>query len=123
VSFDDHPRRVRALLIAFANGREYGMGARIAPQARLDDGVLDAIVVEDRSVIARFLDAPYLAFAAAHRARGVTVSQIKQATIEADGPIAFHVDGEAGSVERRLDVGIVPAALKVRVPQVDSASE
>jgi YegS/Rv2252/BmrU family lipid kinase len=123
VSFDDHPRHVRALLIAFANGREYGMGARIAPQARLDDGVLDAIVVEDRSVIARFLDAPYLAFAAAHRARGVTVSQIKQATIEADGPIAFHVDGEAGSVERRLDVAIVPAALKVRVPQVVSASE
>jgi YegS/Rv2252/BmrU family lipid kinase len=121
-SFDDHPRRVRALLIAFANGREYGMGARIAPQAKLDDGVLDAIVVEDRSVIARFLDAPYLAFAAAHRARGVTVSQIKKAIIEADGPIAFHVDGEVGSVERRLEVGIVPAALMVRVPRAASAS-
>ena len=121
-SFDDHPRRVRALLIAFANGREYGMGARIAPQAKLDDGVLDAIIVEDRSVIARFLDAPYLAFAAAHRARGVTVSQIKKAIIEADGPIAFHVDGEAGIVERRLEVGIVPAALMVRVPRVASAS-
>jgi YegS/Rv2252/BmrU family lipid kinase len=122
VSFDDHPRTVRALLIAFANGREYGLGARIAPQAQLDDGVLDATVVEDRSVIARFLDAPYLAFAAAHRARGVTVSQIRKATIEADGPIAFHVDGEAGIVERRLEVQVVPAALRVRVPRAASAS-
>ena len=33
---------VRALLIAFANGREYGLGARIAPGAELDDGLLDA---------------------------------------------------------------------------------
>jgi diacylglycerol kinase family enzyme len=52
----------------------------------------------------------------------VAVSQIKKAIIEADGPIAFHVDGEAGIVERRLEVGIVPAALMVRVPRVASAS-
>lgn len=115
ISFDGHARRVRALLIAFANGREYGMGARIAPQAQLDDGVLDATVVEDRSVVARFMDAPYLAFAVAHRARGVTVSHVREAVIEADGPITFHVDGEAGMVERRLEVGIVPGALMVKV--------
>jgi YegS/Rv2252/BmrU family lipid kinase len=117
VSLDGQARRVRALLIVFANGREFGMGARIAPQAELDDGVLDATVIEDRSVIARFLDAPYLAFAMTHRAKGVTVSRIRAATIEADGEILFHVDGEPGSVERRLDVHIVPKALTVRVPR------
>jgi YegS/Rv2252/BmrU family lipid kinase len=122
VSFDGHARRVRALLMAFANGREYGMGARIAPQAQLDDGVLDATVVEDRSVVARFLDAPYLAFAAAHRARGVTVSQIKAAIIEAEGPIDFHVDGEPAVAEGRLEVGIIPGALRVRVPRAPSVS-
>ena len=47
----------RALLIAFANGQEYGMGMQIAPAARLDDGLLEACVVEDRSVLARFRDA------------------------------------------------------------------
>jgi diacylglycerol kinase family enzyme len=108
--------------MAFANGREYGMGARIAPQAQLDDGVLDATVVEDRSVVARFLDAPYLAFAAAHRARGVTVSQIKAAIIEAEGPIDFHVDGEPAVAEGRLEVGIIPGALRVRVPRAPSVS-
>ncbi len=121
VTLNGGARRVRALLIVFANGREFGMGARIAPQAQLDDGLLDATVIEDRSVIARFLDVPYLAFAKTHRARGVTVSRITSATIEAEGPIAFHVDGEPDAIEGRLDVRIVPAALCVRVPRAGSA--
>ena len=45
---DGERQRVRAFLIAFANGREYGMGARIAPLAELDDGRLDATIVEYR---------------------------------------------------------------------------
>lgn len=121
ISLDGRARRVRALLIVFANGREFGMGARIAPQAQLDDGLLDATVIEDRSVLARFLDVPYLAFAMTHRARGVTVSQIRSAMIEADGPIAYHVDGEPAAAERRLEVGIVPAALRVKVPRASQA--
>ena len=44
VRLDDRPFKSRALLIAFANGTEYGLGARIAPDARLDDGLLDVIV-------------------------------------------------------------------------------
>jgi diacylglycerol kinase (ATP) len=122
LSFDGQRRRVRALLMVFANGREFGMGARIAPQAQLDDGLLDATVIEDRSVVARFLDVPYLAFAATHRARGVTVSQIKSAIIEAEVPMDFHVDGEPAVAESRLEVGIIPGALRVRVPRAPSVS-
>jgi diacylglycerol kinase family enzyme len=97
------------------------MGARIAPQALLDDGLLDATVIEDRAVLARFRDVPFLALAMTHRAPGVTVSRIRSATIESDGPIAFHVDGEPHSVEGRLDVSIVPRALRVRVARASPA--
>jgi YegS/Rv2252/BmrU family lipid kinase len=115
LTLDGHARRVRALLIVFANGREFGMGARIAPQALLDDGLLDATVIEDRAVLARFRDVPFLALAMTHRAPGVTVSRVRSATIETDGSIEFHVDGEPHSAEGRLEVSIVPAALRVRV--------
>src|SRR4051812_11768687 len=61
VELDGEARAVRALLIAFANGREYGNGVTLCARAELDDGRLDATIVEDRSAIARFWHARHLA--------------------------------------------------------------
>jgi diacylglycerol kinase (ATP) len=115
VDLDGDRRHVRALLIAFANGREYGSGARIAPLAELDDGLLDAAIVEYRPLFARFWDARHLAKGTADRARSVSMKRVTRAVIETDGTMEFHVDGELGVAERRIDVRILPAALKVRV--------
>lgn len=115
VTLDAQATRSRALLIAFANGREYGIGARIAPGARLDDGVLDAIVVEDaRNVVARFWHARHLATGTPDLAPMVTLSRIKHAIVEADGDMEYHVDGEPGVARGRIEVSIVPGALRVR---------
>ena len=45
---DERTSTHHAFLLTFANGRQWGNGALIAPQAELDDGALDAVVVEDR---------------------------------------------------------------------------
>jgi diacylglycerol kinase (ATP) len=111
---DGEPRLLRALLIAFANGREYGMGARIAPAAELDDGLLDAMVVEERSVLARFWHARRLVTDTAHLAPRVFSARVTSAVVEADGPIEFHVDGEPGVAAGRIEVRIIPGALNVR---------
>lgn len=114
VRLDGDAHRYRALLIAFANGREYGLGARIAPDARLDDGLLDAIVVEERGVIARFWDARHLARGTAHLAPLVTTRKVRHATIESPGEMEFHVDGEPGRAHDRIDVEVIPGALVIR---------
>jgi diacylglycerol kinase (ATP) len=116
LELDGTPRRVRAFLIAFANGREYGMGARIAPQAALDDGILDVTVVEDRPRLARFWHARHLATGHPDRAACVSVHQVRAASIESDGPMELHVDGETDIAHERIDVRIVPGALTVKVP-------
>jgi len=114
VRLDDSVRHYRALLIAFANGREYGLGARIAPHARLDDGLLDAIIVEERGILARFWDARHLARGTAHLAPLVTTRRLRRATIESAGEMEFHVDGEPGTASDRIDVEVLPAALVIR---------
>jgi diacylglycerol kinase (ATP) len=114
VRMDDDSRRYRALLIAFANGREYGLGARIAPDARLDDGLLDAIIVEERGILKRFWDARHLAKGTAHLAPLVTTRPVRRATIETPGDIEFHVDGEPGVAKDRIDVEVLPGALVIR---------
>jgi len=114
VRLDDDTRHYRALIIAFANGREYGLGARIAPDARLDDGLLDAIIVEERGILARFWDARHLAKGTAHLAPMVTTRKVRRATVECAGEMEFHVDGEPGRAQGRIDVEVIPGALVIR---------
>lgn len=114
IDLDGDRRSVNALLIAFANGREYGIGARIAPLAQLDDGLLDATIVETRPILTRFWHARHLALGTAHRAPSVLTRQIRRAVVDSAAPMEFHVDGEPGITQGPVEVMVRPAALKVR---------
>ena len=114
---DDHRTTTtvhRALLVAFANGVEYGMGMQIAPAARLDDGLLDCCVVEDRPVLSRILHARHLLRGKIARAPRLLMRTVRSATVEADRDIVYHVDGEPGVAGKRLVVTVRPGALRVR---------
>jgi diacylglycerol kinase (ATP) len=115
VELDGDHTPVRALLIAFANGREYGNGMTLCAQAELDDGLLDATIVEDRPLMSRFLHARHLASGAADRAPRVVTRRIRRAIVRAAGPMEYHVDGEPGSAEGAIAIEIRPRALRVRV--------
>ena len=117
VTLDGESRKYRALLIVFANGREYGLGARIAPDARLDDGLLDALIVEDRNVMSRFWNARHLAKGTPQLSPMVTTRRVKKARIETPGAIEFHVDGEPGLAKDLVEVEILPSALTIRIPK------
>jgi diacylglycerol kinase (ATP) len=114
IELDGVPADTRALLVSFANGREYGIGARIAPQALIDDGLLEATIVEERSVLARFWHARHLALGTANLAPRVRVQQVRHALIRAPGDIEYHVDGEPGLARDEVEVRILPAALRVK---------
>ena len=116
VRLDDEPLKYRALLIVFANGREYGLGARIAPDARLDDGLLDVLIAEDRGVLARFWSARYFARGAPASAPRVITRRVRTAVVEAAGEMEFHVDGEPARATGRLEVEVLPGALAIRTP-------
>ena len=115
LELDGHPSTATALLIAFANGAEYGMGACLSPGAELDDGLLEATVVEDRSALARFVDARHLALRSIARAPKVRCARIRRGSVSrAAGPMLYHVDGEPGIAHERLEVRIERAALRVK---------
>lgn len=114
---DGIERRAKALLIVFANGPEFGLRTRIAPGACVDDGLLDAVVVSDPGfVLARFWHARHLATGNPQRASIVSSSTIRQATVETDGEVELHVDGEPATASGKIEVSIVPSAISVRTP-------
>lgn len=118
---DDVLRR-RALIVAIANTAQYGNGARVAPQARPDDGRLDLVIVESRSPLANIWRARKLFDGSLSRASGVTMRSIEQAEIaDSEGEaLWFHVDGEPMRAEPGsgpLRVRLHPRALRLRVPK------
>ena len=114
LDLDGDRRTLRALLITFANGREFGNGIRIAPQAQLDDGLLDATIVEERPLLARFWHARHLASGGVGLAPNVTIRQIRHGLVTSPAPMEYHVDGEPGIIEGPVEVRVLPGALRVK---------
>jgi YegS/Rv2252/BmrU family lipid kinase len=102
---------MRAVLVSFANGAQYGNNARVAPRARVDDGVLDMVIVEERSRIRTLMSVPKLFTGGAERVPGCTIAQIRHATIECDTPMTYHVDGETVQGGTSLTARVHPGAL------------
>jgi diacylglycerol kinase (ATP) len=116
VTLDGEEIVSRALVIAFANGREYGNRIRVAPQALVDDGKLEAVVVEDRGPLSRLWAGRHLAFGTADKAARILLRSIESARVETEGEILYHVDGEIGRAHGAVTVRIRPRVLRVRVP-------
>jgi YegS/Rv2252/BmrU family lipid kinase len=116
-----HVWRHTAMVLALANSRQYGHGAVISPQARLDDGLIDLVIAEGRPSLGTLWKARRLFDGTMPEAKGVIVRRIDEATIEAAGPIEFHVDGEPKQGGCRLEFRLHPAGLIIRSPSEPSA--
>jgi YegS/Rv2252/BmrU family lipid kinase len=103
-------------LVAAANGRQFGGGMQIAPDARPDDGWLDVVSVSTTSALRLIPKLPKL-YRGTHLADPV-VSARRGRRIEADaapGAVPLELDGEAvGSLPARLE--LLPGALSVVAP-------
>jgi len=105
-----------SLLVAIANGRQYGNGAVIAPDARLDDGLLDLVVVAGRSLVRACLELPFVFMGAIDRLAGVTIQQTDSVEIGSSYPLVYHVDGEPIAGTLSISAKARARALRVKVP-------
>ena len=115
IAIDGQLRRSHVLLVAIANGRQYGNGALIAPHARIDDGKLDVVVVDDRSPWAVLRHAPKLFRGRLAEVPGVTMTSATRVEITSQAPLVYHVDGEPCAGGSTVSARIRPAAVRVRV--------
>jgi diacylglycerol kinase (ATP) len=105
----------RALFVALANSTQYGNHGCIAPQARLDDGRLNLVIVGDQPVWRLVSRVPAFLSGRLTPSAGVRMSTFTDAALEADGSIDVHLDGEPRRVARRIVVRVRPSALDVVV--------
>ncbi|MFJ4871496.1 diacylglycerol/lipid kinase family protein [Streptomyces sp. NPDC088757] len=98
--------------VVAANSGFYGFGRNIAPDARLDDGLLDVVVIADTSKRHFFAVMNELKTGAHVRRPQVEILRGKEIRIEADRALPYGADGEVDSV-LPVTVRVQPRALRV----------
>lgn len=83
-----------ALMCAFANAQAYGHGMRIAPQARLDDGLLDLVFVRKASAARLLTVFPKVYFGAHLGLPEVVHRRVRKLHISSETPLDIYADGE-----------------------------
>jgi YegS/Rv2252/BmrU family lipid kinase len=105
--------------IAAANSRAYGGGMMLAPQAMLDDGLLEIVIIEHVSK-ARFLANLPKVFRGTHiHERTVTVLRAREMTVSADRPFTMYADGDPIG-ELPVRVSALTGAVRMIVPETDA---
>ena len=116
---DDEPEETfeDPLVFTVANLTQYGGGARIAPQAREDDGLLELVVIPKSEAPAALAGIGRLFDGTINRLPGVVARRFqRQLLVRRLGPAPIQVDGEFVSAPADVEVQVPPRALTVLIP-------
>lgn len=112
---DGEHRAARMFDVVVANGRFFGGGMKMCPEAQPDDGLFDVLTIGDVTkrdlvqTLPKIYRGTHLPHPKAELLRGSVV------TIDAPEPLPIQLDGEQpGTTPVRFE--IVPRALRLRVP-------
>lgn len=111
---DGTQRSLEGMLISVANNSSIGGGMEVAPDAVLDDGLLDVFIVSKISKFELLRVFPKV-FSGTHTSHpAVEIVRARTVRIEADRPIVAYADGERiGPLP--VDIEVVPGAVRVLV--------
>lgn len=105
------------LMLVVANAKNFGGKFKIAPEASLTDGLLDAVAILDATTWRRVNLFGAVARGTHHTLAEVIIEQAPSFTVQFSGPPAYETDGEyqqAKSAE--LEIACVPRALRLVAP-------
>jgi YegS/Rv2252/BmrU family lipid kinase len=112
-------RRFTGYSVGACNSKTYGGGMRAAPDAMLDDGLLEVVILETVSKLAFVTKILPRVFKGTHvRLPTVHVFRAAEVEVSADRPFTMYADGDPIG-ELPVRVRAVPAAVTVLVPAED----
>jgi diacylglycerol kinase (ATP) len=106
------PKRVHSNLVVVANGPSYAGVMRLAPDAKVDDGLLDVVVIGDVDKLEFLINLPR-AFTGAHLSHHKVESfRVRSLSLESDDDALVQADGELlGRLPATVD--LLPGGLNV----------
>jgi YegS/Rv2252/BmrU family lipid kinase len=116
---DGDEKMLQTINFCIANARYFGGGMMIAPDAKLNDGVLDVVNIGDIGAIRIIINSHMLYRGTHHQLKEVHGTLARKIEVSAADPsqdIRLETDGELpGKLPATYE--IIPKALRVRVPK------
>ncbi|HUG33374.1 MAG TPA: diacylglycerol kinase family protein [Anaerolineales bacterium] len=117
IETDEEKWEQKVIYLVLCNGPREGGGFLIAPEAKIDDGILHYAMITDVSRPMMFRIVPEVMKGTHGRFKQVKMGTCKKFNLTADRPLYVHADGEIfsgpGSDVREVSFEILPNALKV----------
>ena len=116
VTVDGERHAIRGYSVAVANSKAYGGGMYIAPQADIDDGMLDLVAIGDMTRPAFLFHLPRV-FRGRHvDDPSVTVLRGHEITVDASRPFRVYADGDPVG-DSPVTMTVRPRCLRLVVPE------
>ncbi|MEV7325668.1 YegS/Rv2252/BmrU family lipid kinase [Streptomyces sp. NPDC093970] len=112
VTLDGQEQTVRGYTVVAANSAFYGSGRMIAPGARVDDGLLDVVMIREAPRRLFFTIMNELKSGAHVGRPEVQVLRGREIRIESDRLVPYGIDGEVDAV-LPVTAKVLPGALKI----------
>lgn len=116
IVFNGYAKKIQPFVVAVANGKQYGNGALIAPDAKLNDGFFDVCIVHRLTVFQAFTAIPKLFKGKIHNFHEVEFHKTDALQIVRDEPGIINIDGEPIEEGATINIKILPKKLKIIAP-------
>jgi len=117
IETDNEKIEQKNLLVALCNGPREGGGFMLAPEAKIDDGVLNYAMIAYCDRLTMFRLVPEVMKGTHGNFKEVRFGACRKMTLTSDLPLYVHLDGEVytsfGSNLKNVSFEVLPGALKV----------
>lgn len=109
----------KAWMISFANGSEFGNGARIAPNASIQDGLVDIVAIRKPG----FFQLPGMVWklrSGKFDKKMIRRFRVKRFSLVLNHPLDLHLDGEYRGKTSEVKCSVIPGCLNLLAPETKS---
>ena len=108
------------LLITFANANQFGYHAIIAPQASLQDGLIDTCILNRPTLLQAPDTALKMMAGRLDHSRYFTEIKAQHTQVKRSQEGVVNIDGEPVMMPATLDIRIVPESLRILIPTLNT---
>jgi YegS/Rv2252/BmrU family lipid kinase len=116
LNIDGKSIKTKALLIAFANSSQFGYNTSIAPDAELQDGLVDVCIVQKIPILEVPFISNLLFLKQINRTKYVEIIKAKHIILERRKNRTINLDGEPVRVGKTLNIVVNPKSLSIIIP-------